>query len=57
MIFKPGCYRFKNEMLVKVGEDGVPFVSCKMPLSVRTAEIFDKDNWEEVNEDGSKKQG
>lgn len=54
MIFKPGHYRFKDEMDILVNDEGVSFISAeKVPLSVRTSELFNVKNWKEVIGNGS----
>lgn len=54
-MFKPGVYEHESGWALYVGEDGVPFLSPKAPLSARLSDIFDLSKWRLV-QDGSSKQ-
>ena len=54
MIFNPGTYRHKSGITVFVDNDGAVYIKGdNIPLSIRTAEIFNNEQWE-VMKDGSK---
>lgn len=55
MLFKNGTYKHKNGGIIYI-KDGIPFLSSDWPMAMRTAEIFNTNNWE-VLTDGSENKG
>lgn len=55
-MFKPGLYKHKSGIVVKVDENGDTYIkSNNIPMTLRTSEIFDSEMWEEVEvKNGSK---
>ena len=55
-MFKPGLYKHKSGIIIKVDENGNTYIkSTFIPMTLRTSEIFDPEMWEEMEiKNGSK---
>lgn len=50
-MFKPGLYKHKSGIVIKVDENGSTYIkSNNIPLTLRTSEVFDSEMWEEMED-------
>ena len=49
-MFKPGLYKHKSGIIIKVDENDIYIKSSNIPLTLRTSEVFDPEMWEEMED-------
>lgn len=56
-MFNVGMYKHKSGLIILVNENGDVFIKGdNIPLTVRTSDIFNTENWEEMEgKNGNKK--